>query len=141
MANQIVQADGTCKVCDKSVADKSFPCLVCEKIWHVYDCSLPDLITKTCLTSMLKPWKANGSYPGVCFLCPLCLDAKTLQRDIVASNRMTVMEESVSDIKQDILAIKNHVLNEQPRIDNVNFPPLPRPSKPSDSVLVVKKTR
>lgn len=88
---------------------------------------------------MLKPWKASGSYPGVCFICPPCLDAKSLQRDIVASNRMTVMEESVSDIKQDILAIKNHVLNEPPRIDNINFPPLPRPSKPSDSVLVVKK--
>ena len=138
MPDQVLQANGVCKVCEKSAADKSFPCSVCDKIWHVYECTGPDLITKTCL-SLLKPWKANGTYPSVCFLCPPCLDAKNLHHNIVASNRVTVLEESITDIKQDILAIKNHVLTEQPRIDNVNFPPLQQPSKPSDSVLVVKK--
>ena len=138
MPDQVLQSNGVCKVCEKSAGDKSFPCFVCEKIWHVYECTGPDLITKTCL-GLLKPWKASGTYPSVCFICPPCLDAKNLHHNIVASNRMTVLEESVTDMKQDILAIKDHVLTERPRIDNVNFPPLPQPSKPTDSVLVVKK--
>ena len=136
MTDRILLANGNCKVCDKDAADSSFPCASCQKVWHVVDCSGDDLVTKTCLQSMLKPWKSNGSYPSICFICPPCLDAKNLQRDVVASNRMTVMEDSVSEIKQVIQVIKDHLIGGQPHSD---FPPLPMPSKPSDSVLVLKK--
>ena len=73
---------------------------------------------------------------SVCFVCPPCRDAKNLQRDMVASNRMTVMEEGLLEIKQDMKILKDNVMSGPPRTD---FPPLPKPSKPSDSVLVVKK--
>ena len=134
-----MQANGTCKACDKPAADSSFPCCSCEKVWHVRECTAgTDLVTLTCLNNMLKPWKVNGTYPCVCFVCPPCIDAKNLQRDIVVSNRMSVVEESVNDMKQDIQIIKDHVMG-QGRQPDTDFPPLPGQSKPSDSVIVVKK--
>ena len=137
MPDRLVQSNGTCGLCDKPAADTSFPCSSCEKIWHVRECTgNDDLVTQTCLNNMLKPWKQSGSYPCVCFVCPPCLDAKNLQRDLVASNRMSVMEDSVKDLKQDIQIIKDHVMAGP---SHAEYPPLPSPSKPSDSVLVVKK--
>ena len=136
MADRVVQSNGICKGCQKQAGDFSFPCASCEKIWHVVDCTGEDLVTKTCLQNMLKPWKANGSYPCVCFVCPPCRDAKNLQRDMVASNRMTVVEEGLNEIKLDMKYLKDNLMSGHPRTD---FPPLPKPSKPSDFVLVVKK--
>lgn len=136
LTDRILLANGTCKTCEKVAADTSFPCACCQKVWHVVECTGDDLVTKTCLQNMLKPWKANGSYPSVCFICPPCLDGKNLQRDVIASNRMTVVEESVSEIKQAIQIISDRLIAGQPHSE---FPPLPSPSKPSDSVLVVKK--
>ena len=139
--NRILKADSTCGACDKKADSACMKCFSCDKSWHVHDCSASeDLVTKTFLKNQWNVWKAAGTYKSICFVCPPCRDAKNLQRDIISSNRMSVMEEQVSTVQIDIQEIKNLLKGGQ---DNANKPPT-QPTyaqtvKSSDSVIVIKK--
>lgn len=140
-----VKADGTCISCDKNAGGACISCFSCEQLIHVVDCTdNEDLVTKTFLDKQWKAWKSSGTYTSVCFICPPCREAKNLQRDIISSNRMAVMEEKVASVQDSVLEIKNLLLREPSHQD---FPDLPTPGgnyarkakvKSSDSVIVIE---
>ena len=143
---RILSADGTCKACSVKT-DASIQCFTCEDKWHVQDCTGgEDLVTAT-FDKQWKAWRAAGTYKCITFICPPCRNAKNLSREINASNRMSVMEERVSTVQEDIATIKNLLLNgstEFPNLATAN-PAVSyaqqvahHPVKPSDSVLVIK---
>ena len=83
--------------------------------------------------------KTNGMYKCLVFICPECRDAKTLQRDVVNSNRMTVMDETISSVKDDVQMIKDILLNGQKNPDIPVQNTYAQVVKSSDSVVVIKK--
>ena len=144
-AKRVVKADGTCSHCNKKADGAIMSCFACEESWHVVDCATgtEDLATKTFLDRQWKVWKLAGTYRSVCFVCPCCRDSTNLQRDIVSSNRMSVMEDRVSSVQDDIAEIKNLLTSGQVNTGNP-LPPTDAVSyaeklKSSDAVIIIKK--
>ena len=144
MAKRVVKSDGFCTVCEKKADDACFPCFSCECMWHIVDCTgNDDLVTKSLLENQLKPWKTKGSYKSICFICPPCRDSKNLQRDVITSNRMAVVEEQVSSMRDDLQVIKDKLVGGHPTTEFPSLPPAGSYAskvKASDSVIVIKKS-
>ena len=139
---RILKSDGTCSVCNKKEDKESMKCFSCDSLCHVINCAdgVDDLCTKTFLDRSFNVWQAAGTHKNITFICPCCFEAKNLQRDVIASNRMSVVEDKVSSVQEDIAQIKNMLTQR-----NSEFPPLPAQipaatKKPasSDSVIVIK---
>ena len=142
LISRVVKSDGTCGHCSKKADGATMTCFSCDKLWHVIECApgADDLATKTFL-NIWKPWKAAGNYKSICFVCPPCRDANLLQREVVSSNRMSVMEERVSSLQDDLKVIKELLTNGQtnpvapaPQVT----PPTKTYAQASDSVIVIK---
>ena len=136
-----LKADGTCNACSKMAAGNFMPCFSCEKQWHVVDCENgSDNLATTTFLNMWKGWNTNGTYKCIIFICPSCRDAKNLQRDIVNSNRMTVMQENLDSVQSDILEMKNMLTKSQENTGRpVSVPTYAETVKSSNSVIILKR--
>ena len=136
--SRIINSEGICVACDKPAAAACMKCFACEDSWHVIGCAQgsEDLTTTTFLEKSWNVWKTSGKYKSICFVCPPCRDAKNLQRDIVNSNRISVIQENVSSVQADVQELKQALLNK----NNGEYPALPQaanPVKSSDSVIII----
>lgn len=149
-----LDADGTCKKCHKKADQEFMTCFVCDLKIHVLNCGQDDdLCTKSFLNNQWA--NLNKNWPSIVFVCPPCRDSKVLQTEIVASNRMSVIEDDVSVVKNDVTTMKDDLTQIKELLltgrrgndasdenENTDFQMTyaQKVKKPQQSVIIIKKS-
>lgn len=125
MANNVlsvVLSNGTCKKCEKTVANNTVNCLICKEKFHASGCSNDaDICTPSFLTSF-KPYceKVAPKYvarPGTfVFVCDPCLTNMEIQNTASNENKVDALKVKVDNLENGLKEIKSLLINSQKEV-------------------------
>ena len=151
---QPLDAKGICGKCSSKADTECMQCFGCNDYFHVINCppgTKQNQVTKT----FFDGWdNIVRHYKNIQYVCEACLHDRKLKNEIIISNRMCVMEEEISAVKNTIdkefKELRDIITKVKSPPNDGNFPDLESPkeptwsdiaSKPTNSAIVIKKKK